>query len=590
MRTASPLTLGLAAVLFVPGCRPKNLPPSQQPGQTEPLPAAKPRAAHGDRKAAPATIIYGFVRVANPARLLSEIRTRFMPGAGSALSNADLMRLVLQGVGGNEAMAEHLDLSQPAGCLVASPKRHSRPAVCVVGYHGGIGQLVEDVGPEHLRSGGADYAALEVDGTNVFAAVVGSQLALSLDAELIAATRPMLESQLIDPPPGATRDVVATTFPNVIWADAEEEIEGFFQMMDAATSVPATGNPGLDAYRSGALSTSLSAYRSVAELSEMRIWFDIGANGTEVGYQGVALPDTTTARNYAKAKAIGPLDPSLLEALPRNPVFSLALTMDVKGMGEDPMFAAYLKLCRDVDAATHNTNFAALLEESFKVWGELLVGPGAIALVAPARGKWAIDHVYAVHPGVEARPALRKLFGTITPTQLGPDFARYVKWRIRANAFTVGGTKVDVLTLKPTAAGLAKMRSLPGLDPMLKMFGASPTFSVAFTQLDRRLLVVTTPGSASNHMKALLNGVASPAAPAPEVQASVRANADASALGFMDVDAAFDWVRSFTPNANVFKLRTGPGDVVFSSRMSDVNTREHRLSVAHSIVEQLLKF
>ncbi|MEM6996490.1 MAG: hypothetical protein AAF721_38655, partial [Myxococcota bacterium] len=489
--------------------------------------------------------------------------------------------------GGDAHEAEHLDLSQAAGCLVASPKRHTKPVVCVVGYRGGIGQLVEDVGPEHLRSGGADYAALEIQGNNVFAATVGTQLALSLDPELIAATRPMLESHLVGTPPGANQDFVATAFPNVIWADAEEEIEGFFGMMQGLSS-PGTGNPGLDTYMSGSVEASLSIYRSLAELSAMQLSFDIGDRATELGYRGVALPETPTAKSYAKAKAAGSLDAALLAMLPSNSVFSVAMNFDMKDMLEEPMFKPYLKLLRDVDDATQNTNFLSWFEQSFEVWAELLAGPGAMALITPAKGRWALDYVYTVRDGVDSRPRLRKLFQTMTPNQVGPDFGRYVQWRVRPDAFKVGKTKVDVLTLKPTPAAMSKLRGLPGMNGLVKMLGAKPAFNVAFTQVDQRLLMVTTPGPAKEHMKTLVASVAKPTPPPTDVQASLRNNPEASALGFFDVDAIFDWARSLNGAARLPTLRTEPGDVVFSSRMANTDTREYRFSVAHTLTEQLV--
>jgi len=580
MRRSLTLGLGLFLVAGSTACeRGKAKPVTDHPA-AEPAPAAAARAELPPAEPAPSAAepatVYGFVRIANPIGFLNEVRTSILPPAYAMMVNEGMLRSTLAGVLSHD-VADRLDLSKAAGCVLASPKRYDEPVVCALAYKGGFAQLVNDLGRDNVRAGGPDFAAVDFDGTEVYLRQMGTHVAVATDPTLIESTRTILTERIVAPKDAAAnQSFVMTAFASVIWADAESEITAFTDQIDAAT--------GAGALVGGGSSGSTQALvRIVKDLDTLTLWFGFGEHGPELGYRGFAKPNTSTGKSYGRAAASGPFDPKLFALMPSDAPFSFALNLDVEGMATDPYVAQQIDQMRRIDALSGTTQLATAMTDSLKVWREMIRGPGVGGLVVDKKSAsfvWA----YELVAGKDSLAAIDGMTSGLG-TALGPDIGQYVKVRPRSARERVNGLRVGGMTIEPTKEGRAMLASMTA--PLKDFLGSKPQIGIIFAQRGDTLLSAIALDGEGRHLGRLLKALDKPKPLSGPIGATVQRHAADSGLALVNVKTMLDWVRTVSPVGNIPHIGSGPDDVLFHLRSTPDGSREYVLSVSQDLVDQL---
>ncbi len=604
MRSVASISVGLVAGLSVclgTSCRSPQSPlapvasgaePTQEPPATRveadaPRPGTVPTEVPGG-----STIpLYGWVAIGDPDGLIAEIGDQMAPpGMGMMFSGTMLKSSLASMFGLNSNVADHIDLGQPLGCVMASPKQYDVPVACAVGFKGGVPQVVKDLGREGYISGGSDHAAYTFGDTNLYIGALGNHIIVSAHADLIRNGRDLLAEEVVGAKTGkGAKDVRMTAFPDVIWADAEEEITQFSELSSSLTSAGATGNVALDAYMRGSAKMNLEVYKSWADLDKAEMWFDLTREGLSLGYKGTARAGTDTAKAYATAQKNGKLNASLIRKMPGDALMLGGLNMDFASMLDDPMFKAYSTVFKEVDDATGTTRIGTMVTDYMKVWADVLAGPSAFAMITH-KDSLGILYAMKTKSGVDATTALAELFGKYPPSAVGPDFAKYVTWNYKRAATKVDGVPVDVFTVRPTKKGVAELNKLPSTDGMKKFLGKDYSFKLAFAQRGNVLHMVMAPKSEKAFVTKLLRGGNGTSVGKTSLAGkTITKNSDGSSLALMNVGGFLDWARKLSPDASGMpKIPGRIDDVTFNGRMTAKGKRRYELVISQGLISQLV--
>lgn len=604
MRSVAPVCVGLVAGLSLLGgasCRSTQSPVSPVANGAEPTkgtPATRVETeppSRGKRNIGvtetSAVPLYGWFVVGNPEGFISEIGDQMAPpGAGMMFNGTMLKSMASSMLGMNSNVAEHIDLDQPVGCVVASPKTYEVPVACAIGFKGGVRQLVEDLGQEGYISGGSDHAAYTFGDTNLYIGALGNHVIVSSHAELITGGRGLLEKRVVGARTGKrAKDIQMTVYPNVIWGDAEEEITQFSQLASNLTGSTSTGNVGLDAYMRGSANMNLEMYRSMADLEKAEMWFDVNREGVALGYRGTARAGTETAKAYAASQKQGKLDPALLRKLPADAIMLAGLNVDFASMPNDPMFKAYYQVFKEIDDATGTTRIGSMVTDYMKVWADVLTGPMGFAMTTH---KDSLGMLYAMKakPGVDARGAFEKLFTKYPPTAVGPEFAKYVRWSYKKNAAKVDGVPVDVFTVRATKKGAAELDKLPTAAEMKRFLGKDYSFKLSFAQRDDLVyMVMSTKSEKAFVTKLMRAGKSGGAGKGGLAGKLIKENSGGSSLGLVNVGGLIDWVRKVSPDASAMpKIPGRLDDVTFNGRITAKGKRKYELKISQGMIDQFV--
>lgn len=565
------------AALLVAGCHAKQ--PSQAPvtADAQPEPAAAAPKAVADPSpttAAPRELVrYGWVRIPRPVDLLDDARRHFIFRDQLGGVNEQMAKtFVVSALRGPMASIAHWDLSQPIGCVVASPKQYELPVACAVGYQGGVAQLVKDLGAESLRSGGSDFAELEVNDQRLFAKTLGQHVALSLDPRLIADTEQWLTSTIINAPATEGPDVQLAVLPATIYADAKEEIEDALrEVNDERLRSAKPGTSGVDPTRQ---------LRQLKDASTYELWFDIDAQRSELGYRGVAVPGTQTAKDYQRTHD-APAVTSKTLSLP-TPDASITVAFSAQAMDwQDPTYREVFEAASQQNPALSKTQLELVLG-MFEFFADALQGQSIATLTTPTKGPWTMLYAYDLRPDADAMSRFRAFFAKAKGTAVtsGPGVPLRYAWK--KAAYTVRGRPADVVTVAMPPSD-ASARS-PNTREIL--FGRRDRIESAFAQVDNRVLGIATSGSSKAQLRAFAKRInASTARPVPAMKAITEA-VSAWFVVSVDVDQLVGWVQRFWPDRRKLELRSEPEDVVMFGTSPSPGTREVRLQVSKPLLQQ----
>lgn len=464
-------------VLALPLLACKPAPSSPPLTALPPPPAADPVAAPPQALPPPPVAIYGFVRLPSPVGALAQLRALLPTAQGSMLDESLFRSLLGMALGTRSALAEHVSLTRPMGCIITSPTRNDRPFACVVGYAGGFTSLVQDLGPDGYVSGADEFANYRIDGQPVFLTAMGDHVAFAFAPDLVAATREQLQREIIDAPVGE-KELVGTAYPSVIFADAHEEIEGMLAMIERAQP------PG--AYAEAATEAQRRQWLSWADLERMDLWLDLSEQRARVGYRGTALADTATATAYASAAALGP-SRELVERLPASAVIVGGMSLDMSTLAADPMLGAYLHAIGSLGGSEANETLAQQYRETLALWSEQSTGQAAMALLHEPSTKGGVVIAYQMKPGVDAMPRLREIFERYREPS---GISRHYSMKLRPGAFRAGKIRGDLLTMKPTA----ELMGQPGGAALTRVLGDPPRLDMAYAQRGEVLYMAMVPG------------------------------------------------------------------------------------------------
>lgn len=571
MSALARLALTSALVPSLLACKPA---PSQSAFEGLPMPpgddvaAASPRALPPPPPAA----IYGHVRVPSPSKLLAELRNVVPLVQRPALDEAVLRSALRMQLGEKAAIADHLDLSRPMGCVVASPKRSKVPVACAVGYVGGLSALLEDLGPKGRMSAADDHAHYQFGSDQVFLAGMGDHVAIAVAPELIADTRAQLQREIIDAPAGS-EELVAVMHPAVIFEDARAEIDDFIAKIATTPSVAA--NPGY-------AELQRRQWLSYEELEHIAMWTDLADGGVRFGYRGTALPGTATETGYRAGSDLG-LDAELLGALPADALAVAGLAMSFASLAEDPNVGAYMAALGA--AGPDAVEFARRSREGMLAWTELGTGHAAVGLLHERGTKGAVVMAYRIKPGVDAVPKLRALMQGIYD---GPYVKGLFDLRLREGAFRAGKVRGDLYAMTPTAKALAQ----PGMTALVDKLGPDPSLQAAYAQRGDVLYLAMSAGKGAD--RALRRVLAVRPGTGVDARTEVRALAEAHrADHFMmgvDVAAVAKWlvaIGAIEPPA--FPMPPGLDGAQVSWRSSGERQREVVVAASPALVQALVQ-
>lgn len=571
MSVLARLVLTSALVPSLLACKPA---PSQSAFEGLPLPPGDDVAAPAPRPLPPPppAAIYGHVRVPSPSKLLAELRNVVPLVQRPALDEAVLRNVLRMQMGEKAAIADHLDLSRPMGCVVASPKRAKLPVACAVGYVGGLSALLEDLGPEGRMSVADDHAHYQFGSDQVFLAAMGDHVAVALAPELIADTRAQLQREIIDAPAGG-EEVVAVVHPAVIFDDARAEIDDFIAKIATTPSVAV--NPGY-------AELQRRQWLSYAELEHITLWADLADGGVRLGYRGTALPGTATEKAYRAGAELG-LDAELMGALPADSLAVFGVAMSFASLVDDPNVAAYMDAlgAAGADAA----ELARRSREGMLAWTELGTGHAAVALLHERGTKGAMVMAYRIKPGIDAVGKLRTLMLGIYD---GPSVKSLFDLRLREGAFRAGKVRGDLYALTPTAKAIAQ----PGMSAFFGKLGPDPSLQAAYVQRGDVLYLAMSAGKGADRAlrRALAVRPGAGVGARPEARALLDAHRSDHVMLGVDVAAVAKWlvaIGAIEPPA--FPMPPGLDGAQLSWRSGAERQREVEVAASPALVQAIVQ-
>lgn len=488
MRSASRSAVLFALPLLA--CKPTAAPlqaPAAPTSASVPTTPTPPPAANTP----PPIVVYGHVRIPSPTGFLSALHTSPLPASQrSFFEESSFRSLASLALGSRSAVAEHVDLTRPMGCVITSFRTHAIPVACVVGYQGGLPRLVQDLGPQGFINGADDHAAYRFEGTSVYLAAMGDHVAFAFAPDLIAATRDRLQRELVDAPAG-DEELLVTAFPHVIFADASDQILAFTEQI--ARAQPPTGNASVEAMQEA----QRKQWQSWGELERADMWLDVTPDHVRLGYRGTAQAGSATERAYAAARAVAPLAParSLMARLPTGTLLTMGMRFDTASLAEDPMLGAYVQALGTMGGA--DSPQAEQYRKGMAMWSELSTGEAAGAMLHERGTKGGVVFVYGVRPGIDAAARMREYFKAQQDLPAAqPDFTT----EIRPGALRVGKLRADVVTMTPTAA----FSSTPGGASVVQALGESPRLQLAFTQRGDTFIMAMAPTKVDRYLRRAL--------------------------------------------------------------------------------------
>lgn len=570
-----PLSALVPALLPLLACKPAPVAP-QAPEASSSIagPASTTPGSPPASSAPTPAVVYGHFRIPSPTGLLAALRSGPLPAAQRSVFEEQTFRAMLgMALGSRSGVADRIDLARPMGCVVTSFRLHDLPLACVIGYQGGLAQLVQSLGPEGFVSGGDDHAAYRFDGRAVYLTAMGDHVAFSFAPDLVAATRDRLQRDLVDAPVG-DEEFVATAFPDVVFSDAEDQIMAFVDQLvrTQPNTDPMTAELAVAAQR--------RQWASWGELERAELWLDLSPERVRFGYRGTARPGTASERGYAAGPRLAPGD-ELVSQLPASALAVMSLNVDMAAMVDDPLFGAYLHAMTSLDGSDAARAAAEQYRKSMAVWTELFAGHASAALVHERGGKGGVLVEYRLRPGVDALARLREVLATPAPESM--------PFRLdpKPAALRVGKLRGEVWTMKPTAALAPQARTA-----MSKALGDPPRIHFAYVQRGDQLFMVITPDRPERYLKRALAAADGKASLARREQAAGLVAAHAGdtmfvTAGFAPIVRWLDDIDAIAPPKVSVPERLD--DFVFTVRPAGERRREATLDVSASMLATLFE-
>lgn len=533
--------------------------------------------------------VWGHFVIPAPEKTITRVADQYAPpGMGGMLNVGQVKSLLAMSLDGRGDVVKHLDLTKPMGCVVVNYKQHEQPVACAVGYEGGISQLVEDMGQEGYLSGGADFAAYEISGDTLYFKGFGDHVGVALEPSLLASVASTLDASIINPGK-ADRDFYTDANPKVIFADAREEIEGFFSEMEQTMSSAQAGTPGSE-YASASTKAAMDMYRSFADVKSAEFLFKIGKQRSKSIYRSTAAKGTDTAKQYARDAKLPKIDVAMMEAMPDEAFFIGGMSFDFAHVMEDPWVGPYMRILSGMKTAD-GTDIGAMMTKMFADMGDVMAGPVAVAAFPVKGSAGAMVGTYAVKPGKQALPVMREFLESYKVETLMPSMGEYMKTTYKKGAFSAAGVKADTFTISPTKKTLAKMKKEADFGKLKKVVG-QVQFTMAYAEKDGRMYLVMTTAKPKQALEKVLKAASGKGniGKFGDARKRVKKHADGTTLLMLDVKGMSSWVRSLDFDGDLKdmpKVGLGLDDVVWTSRVNKKGKKEHELSIAQPFIDQL---
>ncbi len=480
------LALGAGLAVSLGGCKKEEQAEPRSGEAAEGSGGGDARALEAPAKGAPAQPpvvriaadqgILGHLLLRDASKLLADVQQKIMVGQSAAFVNEGFLRMALGGqLGDKKAVATNVRLDAPLGCAVVDAKDATAPVGCVFAYKGGLAQLEKDLGAGAKQADAAGHAAhFRVEGTDLFADVVGEHLAVAQDPKVLDATRGYLEKQLLGRAPQALGDVEIVGYPARVRAAYAEAVDEFLEMAAAGDDAPAdVEDPQLrkaiEVWREYNATSTRQTFERLLSFDQMAFALSVEEAGLRLRFAMIPKPGSQEAKD-TEAVLSKPADPAWLAKLPAG----VALAFVAR---RDPVAALEMKSAKEaVEAMTRAyaawtgkdpAKVRAAYDETVRAGAEHY---GEHQAFAVAVGGDAPVAVYLINQmrGDGARGYMRDLFAKATPEALLPEKARgYATWRLEPDAAEAAGRKVDRLVIEGGPKFVEKAEAAVKKDPDL---------------------------------------------------------------------------------------------------------------------------
>ncbi len=556
-------------------------------GNDDASPSGK-RTNPGSKKPTAASV-WGHVMMPNPEKTVGKVAKKLAPPMLAPMVSASQLKSALSmQFEGRSGVVQHIDLTKPAGCLVANPKQYDEPVVCAVGYEGGLTQLIEDLGTEGYISGGDGYAAYELGGSTMYFRAYGDHVGFASEPTLLAASEDYINRELVATGQ-ADRDVYGKAMPAVVFRDARPEIEEFFaEMEETMEQAPTAGVSG--DYMAASGKATRAMYESFADLATMEGVFRIGKKRSKMIYRATANDGTATAEQYAREAKMPKVDLGMLEGMPDEAFFVGGMSFDFENLEKDPMLAGYMTAFKGLKSPT-GKDMGELMTRMMTSFKDVAAGPVGFAAFPQKGSMGVVAGTYKLKPGADAMSIIRSFREEFKPEDWMPQFGEFVDAKYKRNAFTVNGVKGDTYTFTPTAKAVKEMKSSGEYADLVKVMG-KVQFVMAFAQKgDTYYMVFTTTGGrkALGRMMNATSGKGS-LGKFGEAKKRIRKQGDHNALFMLDVKGMLDWIRTLDVDGDLSDMPKVGGaldDVIWTGGINKRGKKEYEMSMSQALIDQL---
>jgi len=540
----------------------------------------------------------GHFVMANPSRLLAEVRTQASPPKGAAfLNEAALRAMASLGLGARAGVADHISLDQPMGCMLVDDTSIDTPIACALGYKGGSAAAVTDLGAEGKQADTAGHVAhYVVEGQDLYLDDLGGHVVVTNHTAVFAKAKGYLESNVIGRAGTLADDVEMVVYPKAAMGRYSKQVESLMSMM-RGTPTPPADNPFAEAFIDYSRTSTERSFDYYRELDQL----DFGLGLEPVGFVfRFALYPTpgSSAQEDSKAIASGPLDATLVQQLPAESWLVTATTIDWKAVWQlesaapmrEVLIDAYAKAVGR-DPAAIRTAIEVFLAENATLYGHefalaLMHLPGTQGglvvsrkLASPARERW------------------KPWADSFDPTSvLGPEGVKLVTWSFQPDAIEVDGVKVDRWTIEPGPDAKAKIaeKADPVVAELERRLGGL-RLEIDRVELADRVLFVVAPGAQERYIRAAI--AATTGGPSTGSDAGLRGllarNPDTSAIMAVSATGVLGWAREVLPPEASAKLPTklgaDLGDFYFSVTYGASGRQHGEMVMSQAFIDGLRK-
>lgn len=506
----------------------------------------------------------GHFMVPNASVLLEQVRTRATPAKQSAFLNEAMLRsLAGMQLGDRSAVAQHIALDKPMGCVMLDESTIELPIACVVGYTGGVEAVITDLGDKGKQADAGGHGAhYRVEGEDVFIDELSGQVVITNNAAVFEKAKDYLGRNLIARADKVEDHVEFIAYPAAAMVRYADEVSSFMSLMSSAPPA-ATGNAFADAMASYSTASTDRALQYYRELDQ----FELGAGFDEVGFvfRYAAFP---TAGSSAQADMAGmlssPIDPKFVSAQPAQTWLVSAYSIDTtKVWNADSAEAmrtalidAYAKeIGRTGDEV--RTSIENFFTERSKIYGNDAVF--SVMHLPGTQGGMVITQALKA-PGRDMWKSWSDDFSA--ETVLGTEGSQYVTWSFSQGVAEVEGLAVDRWTVElgPKAKAEIAKKPDPALAEIERRFGGLK-IDIDRVELDDRAIYVVAPGASEQYLSSAIAAAKGGATIADNPGYDTVIGRSKHPATVMAVDGAkmLAWVREIAPPDATRKIPPGLG-------------------------------
>ncbi len=598
----------VASTLALPACKKdKNADLDADRARAQEGMAAPPTAQASSRPVVPATrlagrdAVLGHVLVPNGSQFLSEVKAQLAVGQVTPFVDEGFLRGMLAGqLGKRSGLAQNVELAQPIGCAVLSPKAFEMPAACHLNYKGGLEQLVKDLGDDGKQADAAGHAAhYVIDGQSLFVDSLGDALVVSGHADVFGKAKGYLEANLMGRAPRVASDIELVVYAGAILEQYREDLDPVLETVTDPPPPDKAGDPKLDKVMRALTDYNAKSTRdTIQRISEME-QVTVGLGLERLGFVArFAMFPTEGSRLQKEAVATAgpPLDQALLGRLPASAWCAGGGSYNREAMWNTQSTAevvALLSRSYSELAGRDPAQVEATVNAFAKETNQLYASDIAFALAHEPETVGGLVVVQPLKPGQSARSSWHAFANRFTPPNVLPKaYRNHVTWSFTADVATVEGVPVDRWTIEPTGKLLDQLNEEMTRDDDLAAWESKLggfRLVVDRAETDSRVTFVIAPNAEATYMKAALVAQQGSGGLVGEPGLAKVGQRQPSVTGLFaaNVKKGAAWIRSLLPPKKAAELPDDLGTDL-SDMFLTISTSDTGLSTGEFVISQPL--